>query len=288
MALEQQTIALIGVGVVIIGVTVGLHSITQADIRDLRTVVGTDINGLRGDVSNLGERVSSLETRIDELDQQLLGIDQRLGKVETRLTSVETRLGNVENQVAGLHGRLGRVETDLNTILALGYGVEPSSDVLDVPPVNDDPRSAKEATDPLTGDVGVAAVDIVAEAFVVAEVVHTATVDDIVLAEAAIYRIVEEKDSSFGTARRRVTLETEIDGADPTAPIAIKTMMRAATDRHQVDQPDAVSVRLWRSYEDDSNAQNRLVYAPDGCGWSGDDCTGELWTDLLKGDMPNE
>ena len=282
MALEQQTIALIGVGVVIIGVTVGLHSITQADIRAL----GTSVDGLRSDVASVGQRLAALEPRVDGLDQRLVGVDERLSKVETRLTTVETRLERVEHQVGGIDDRLGRVETDLNTILAIGQEVEPLSYVLDAPSAEEYPKNAQEPDEPTTMEVDVAAA--VEDAFVVAEVAGAATVEDIVLAEAAVYRIVEEKDSSFGTVRRRVTLEIEVDGADPTAPIAITIMMRAATDRHQVDQPDAVSVRLWRSYEDDSNAQNRLVYAPDGCGWSGDDCTGELWTDLLKGDMPNE
>ena len=266
MALEQQTIALIGVGVVIIGVTVGLHSITQADIRAL----GASVDGLRGDVSSLGERVAAVETR--------------LTTVETRLTSVETRLSHVENRIVDIDGRLAHVETDLNTFLALGQGVEPSSYVLDAPSAEEYPRNAQELDEPTTVEV---AVDTVAEAMVVAEIVDVASADDIVLVEATAYRIVKEKDSSFGNVRRRVTLEIEIDGADPTAPTTIEAMMQAAAARHQVDQPDAVSVRLWRSYANDSNAENRLVYASDGCGWSGGDCTGESWTDLLKGDIPH-
>ena len=300
MALEQQTIALIGVGVVIIGVTVGLHSITQADIRAL----GTSVDGLRGDIASVGQRVAALEPRVDGLDQRLVGIDERLGKVETRLITVETRLGRVEDQVVGIDGHLGRVETDLNTVLALGQGVEPSSYVLDVPSADEDPNTAQETEEPATVDIAVP--DAIAEVVEIADPVEVAVVvamagpvdvamadpldvavaDDVVLAGPAAYRIVKEKDSSFGNVRRRVTLEIEIDGADPTSPTTIETLMWAAADRHQVDRPDAVSVRLWRSYENGSNAQNRIVYAPDGCGWSGDDCTGELWTELLKGDMP--
>ena len=283
MALEQQTIALISVGVVIIGVTVGLHSITQADIRAL----GTSVDGLRGDIASVGQRVAALEPRVDGLDQRLVRIDERLGKVEARLitvegrlTTVEARLERVELRVVGIDDRLGRVETDLNTILALGQGVEPSSYVLDVPSADEETAQASdEAT-----TVAVAVSDTVAGA---TAPVAVAVADDVVLADTTAYRIVKENDSSFGNVRRRVTLELEIDGADPTSPTTIETLMRAATDRHQVDSPDAVSVRLWRSYGNGSNAQNRIVYAPDGCGWSGGDCTGEVWTELLKGDMPN-
>ena len=312
MALEQQTIALIGVGVVIIGVTVGLHSITQADIRAL----GTSVDGLRGDIASVGQRVAALEPRVDGLDQRLVRIDERLGNVEARLITVETRLGRVEDQVVGIDGRLGRVETDLNTILALGQGVEPSSYVLDVPSADEDPNTAQETEEPATADIAVSYA--VAEVVAIADPVEAAEVaamtgpvavaiaspvavasqipwmsqsqsraDDVVLAGPTAYRIVKENDSSFGNVRRRVTLELEIDGADPTSPTTIETLMRAATDRHQVDSPDAVSVRLWRSYGNGSNAQNRIVYAPDGCGWSGGDCTGEVWTELLKGDMPH-
>lgn len=295
MALEQQTIALIGVGVVIIGVTVGLHSITQADIRAL----GTSVDGLRGDIASVGQRVAALEPRVHGLDQRLVGIDERLGKVETRLitvegrlTTVETRLERVEHRAVGIDGSLGRVETDLDTILALGEGVEPSSYVLDVRSADEDPNTAQETEEPATVDIVVAEVVAIADPVEIAEAVAMAGPVDVAVggglvpAGPAAYRIVKEKDSSFGNVRRRVTLEIEIDGADPTSPTTIETLMWAAADRHQVDRPDAVSVRLWRSYENGSNAQNRIVYAPDGCGWSGDDCTGELWTELLKGDMP--
>ena len=58
----------------------------------------------------------------------------------------------------------------------------------------------------------------------------------------------------------------------------LQVMMTAGVDRHRQGQPDAVSIRLWKSYEDDLAALARLVYAPDGCSWTGDDCTDELWT----------
>ena len=105
------------------------------------------------------------------------------------------------------------------------------------------------------------------------------------IAQAQDYQIIEEKDSSFGNTRYRITLEIEASGA-PTNRDQLRTMMAAAVGRHRQDWPDAVSVRLWDSYEDDSVTRNRVVYAPDGCGWTGDDCTDELWTDLQRGGIP--
>ena len=61
----------------------------------------------------------------------------------------------------------------------------------------------------------------------------------------------------------------------------LQVMMAAGVDRHRQDWPDAVSIRLWESYGSGRhNATSRLVYAPDGCGWAGDRCTSEMWTDF--------
>jgi hypothetical protein len=263
MALEQQTIALIGVGVVIIGVTVGLHSITQADIRAL----GTSVDSLRGDVADVGQRVAVLEPRVGSIDQTLARLEERVDGFDQRISAVDQRLG-------GINQRLTRVETSLDTVLALSGGTEEAQILAE-----------EEGADVLaTAEAMVTGADVIAEASAAPPAELNSDNGDIV---PAAYRILKEKDHSFGNIRRRVTLEIEMDGADPASRTTIETLMRAAYDRLQVDRPDAVSVRLWRSYEDDSNAQNRVVYAPDGCGWSGDSCTGELWTDLLKGDLPS-
>ena len=105
------------------------------------------------------------------------------------------------------------------------------------------------------------------------------------IAQDAGYRIAEEKDSSFGNVRSRVTLEIEAGGAT-TDHERLESMMAAAIDRHRKTWPDAVSVRLWDSYEDDSSVRNRIIYAPDGCGWTGDGCGDRIWTDLLRGTVP--
>ena len=96
---------------------------------------------------------------------------------------------------------------------------------------------------------------------------------------AQAYRVVAEKDHSFGNTRSRVTLEIESELAT-TDVAALHTMMKAAVERHRRDWPDVVSVRLWGSYEKDPTIRNAITYGPDGCGWAGDKCTGGLWTGL--------
>ena len=101
------------------------------------------------------------------------------------------------------------------------------------------------------------------------------------------YTIVEEKDHSFGNVRSRVTLEIEAPDANADDQ-KIATMMKAAIDRHRMDWPDAVSVRLWNDYHSEQVIQNRIIYAPDGCGWAGLECNDDLWTDVFSGTIPED
>ena len=105
--------------------------------------------------------------------------------------------------------------------------------------------------------------------------------------DSLVYTVAYEKDHSFGNARSRVTLEIEAHGAT-TERAQIETMMKAAVERHRKDWPDAVSVRLWGSYGADQVITNSIDYAPDGCGWTGDDCAGRIWTNPHKGNVPAE
>ena len=111
------------------------------------------------------------------------------------------------------------------------------------------------------------------------------------IAQAQDYRVVAEKDNSFGNVRHRITLEIEIPSL--IQPIIqtngdlsrvmgeiLPIMMAAGVDRHRQDWPDVVSIRLWKSYGDGSNAVGRLTYAPDGRSWAGREDTGELWTEF--------
>lgn len=100
------------------------------------------------------------------------------------------------------------------------------------------------------------------------------------------YTVVKAKKSFVGW--HRVTLEIEADTAK-TPRQQIETMMQAAVDQFPKHNADVMSVRLWDDYSSATNAQNRLVYAPDGCGWagrSGQPCDKPIWTDLLRGEFP--
>ena len=105
--------------------------------------------------------------------------------------------------------------------------------------------------------------------------------------DSRVYIVADEKDHSFGNVRSRVTLEIEAHGAT-TERAQIETMMNAAIERHRKDWPDAVSVRLWGSYRADQVITNSIDYAADGCGWTGDDCTGRIWAKPHKGNVPAE
>ena len=66
----------------------------------------------------------------------------------------------------------------------------------------------------------------------------------------------------------------------------VLTMMVAALAQYDREKPRAIAVRLWEDCSDPlAIAINGIKYAPDGCGWTGDECTGEIWTDLLRGEI---
>ena len=102
------------------------------------------------------------------------------------------------------------------------------------------------------------------------------------------YTVVKAKKTFVGWDR--VTLEIEADTA-LTLRQQIETMMQAAVDEFPKQNVDVMSVRLWEAYDSDSNAKNRIVYAPDGCGWAigrsgSQPCDKPIWTDLLRGEIP--
>ena len=100
------------------------------------------------------------------------------------------------------------------------------------------------------------------------------------------YTVVKAKKSFVGW--HRVTLEIEADTAT-TPRQQVETMMQAAIDQLPKHNADVLSVRLWDDHSSGTNALNRLVYAPDGCGWAGRNgqpCDKPLWTDLLRGEIP--
>ena len=275
--MKSEIIAVVSVGVVATGIIGGLIGAIWSDVGSDISYVRDEIAAMRSDVADNSERLVRVEGKLEEQSRRLAEIKSTIGAHEARFDQIE--------QTLVFHG--STLNNIVKVIALAGWGDE---GVAIVENTGDKSAPGYEVEAQVIEPEEDAAI-VVAEVAVSEVAVIESEAPPLEVAEAPTpepsYTVITEKDSSFGNARRRVTLEIEIVGADPAARTTIETMMQVAIRRHQVDQPDAVSVRLWRSYEDDSNAQNRLIYAPDGCGWSGDDCAGESWTELLKGDLPN-
>ena len=88
------------------------------------------------------------------------------------------------------------------------------------------------------------------------------------------YRIMEIMDSTWGPRERR-TLNIQAPTAK-TQEDRMAVVRRAAIEYiERYSRVDAVAVRLFTSEQ--VNAVARVVYAPDKCGWAGDDCSNSVW-----------
>ena len=64
-------------------------------------------------------------------------------------------------------------------------------------------------------------------------------------------------------------------------------MMEAALQRHDQGRADSIVVSLLAPYgELPFLPLYALMYAPDGCGFSGQDCTDERWREPVHGSLP--
>lgn len=100
------------------------------------------------------------------------------------------------------------------------------------------------------------------------------------------FKIVKEEDISTAM-RSRFKIEVEAPDAD-TDRKAIEALMLALVEVHRKEWPQVVTGFLYSSSSRDGLANNGLTYAPDGCAWTGEDCTGELWSDLMNGALPTD
>ena len=285
--MKSEIIAVVSVGVVSTGIVAGLVSAIWSDVSSDIGYVHDEIAAMRSDVGDNSERLARVEGKLEEQSRQLAEIKSTIGAHEARFDQIE--------QTLVFHG--STLNNIVKVIALAGWGDE---GVAIVEHTADKPAPGYEVKAQVVETEEDAAAIVVAEVAVIeseappalevagAKIIEPEGTDTVAEAieDEPSYAVITEKDSSFGNVRRRVTLEIEIAGADPTSSTTIRTMMQAATDRYNLDRPDAISVRLWRSYRDDSNARNRIVFSPDGCGWSGDDCTEEIWRDLLHGKWP--
>lgn len=100
------------------------------------------------------------------------------------------------------------------------------------------------------------------------------------------FKIVKEEDIS--TAQRsRFKIEVEAPNADTDRKV-IEALMLALVDVHRKEWPQVITGFFYSSSNRDKLAKNRLTYAPDGCAWTGEDCDGELWSDLMHGVLPGD
>lgn len=93
------------------------------------------------------------------------------------------------------------------------------------------------------------------------------------------YKVFKVVDSSFGKKMARATIELYAPTAK-TVEQRRDTIMMAATAYHMDGYTvAAVFARLWESPK--QKALLAMVnYHPHGCGWTGNDCDGRLWSDL--------
>lgn len=97
--------------------------------------------------------------------------------------------------------------------------------------------------------------------------------------DAHPYKIIGQDDFSFPARSRKrfyIVAPTAV-----TRESRIATAMDAAVRAHRNTWPDVVRVHLELSETLSSAPSLAIVqFAPDGCGLSGEDCTGEMWTDM--------
>ena len=277
--MKSEIIAVVSVGVASTSIVVGLISAIWSDVSSDIGDVRDEITAMRSDVGDNSERLARVEGKLEEQSRQLAEIKSTIGAHEVRFDQIEQTLVSHSSTLNNIVKVIALAGWGDEGVAIVEHTADKPAPGYEVKAQIVEPEEPEDAVF-VVAEVAVAEVAVIEpEAPPALEVAGAPTPEQ-------SYTLVTEKDSSFGNVRRRVTLEIEIAGADPTSSTTIRTMMQAATDRYNLDRPDAVSVRLWRSYGDDSNARNRIVFAPDGCGWSGDDCTEEIWRDLLHGKWP--
>ena len=94
---------------------------------------------------------------------------------------------------------------------------------------------------------------------------------------AHAYTVVRDEDTSSSIRTRRRLWVVAPTAQTPEARIA--TLMEAALQVHRQSYPQFLSAFLL-PFDTADDALARISYAPDGCGVSGSDCTGDMWTNV--------
>ena len=101
------------------------------------------------------------------------------------------------------------------------------------------------------------------------------------------FKIFDNTDFGFyGRSRQRIHV---LAPTATTREDRIATLVDAVAEFYRKDYPDFISAMLFGgSFESESGGYNPIAmidYVPDGCGLSGDDCTGEIWVDARASDV---
>lgn len=91
--ISNEMVAILSMGVAILGVSLASWTTLHAEIADLRLETRAGDDRLRADVQRQMDQVRS---DIGAVDQSVRRLDDRMRAVETRLAVVETRLAVVE------------------------------------------------------------------------------------------------------------------------------------------------------------------------------------------------
>ena len=143
-------------------------------------------------------------------------------------------------------------------------------------------ENAREARDTLAE--AMSAEQIAAAQRAAREVAGVATADErpAIVPEpdwtAHAYTVVRDEDISSSIRIRRRLWIVAPTAQTPEARIA--TLMEAALQVHRQSYPQFLSAFLL-PFDTADDAMARIKYAPDGCGVSGSDCTGDMWTDAV-------
>lgn len=101
------------------------------------------------------------------------------------------------------------------------------------------------------------------------------------------YKIVETSNSSAGSRQRTRLRIHAPTAATPGALIA--TAMDAAVHAQDAHQSQYVSVFVHAEDDPGSETLAQVKFAPDGCGISGDECTGDMWSSATAvAEVPNQ
>lgn len=96
-ALSQETIATLGMGVVVIGFLWSLHR-DIAGLRDRISRLEGLYEGLRDSVAGLQERFAGLESRVAGLERAVAGLAARVTGLETAVAGVRDSVNRFERR----------------------------------------------------------------------------------------------------------------------------------------------------------------------------------------------